>query len=95
MEQTFPEVPVVLIVEDEAVLRITLVGSLTDCGFHPLEACDAHEAIRVLETGQHIDVVLTDVQMPGTIDGFGLARWIRANRPGLPAVCSIWVLWKD
>jgi len=84
VEQNVPEAPVVLIVEDEALLRITLADALRDCGFLPLEASDAHEAIEILELAEHIEVVLTDVQMPGTIDGFGLAKWIRENRPGLP-----------
>lgn len=84
MEQARSDSPVVLIVEDEALLRMSLADSLTDCGFLTMEASDAHEAIEILETASHVEVVLTDVQMPGTIDGFGLAKWIRENRPGLP-----------
>lgn len=84
VEQNLPEAPVVLIVEDDALLRMTLVDSLTEHGFHPLEARDAHEAIEILKTAPHIEIVLTDVQMPGTVSGFGLAKWIRENRPGLP-----------
>jgi len=68
----------------EPLLRISLVDSLSECGFRPLEAGDTHEAIEILKTAPHIEVVLTDVQMPGTIDGFGLAKWVRVNRPGLP-----------
>jgi CheY-like chemotaxis protein len=81
---SLPESPIVLIVEDEALLRMSLAESLKDCGFHPIEACDAHEAIEILQQAVHIDAVLTDVKMPGTIDGFGLAKWIRENRSGLP-----------
>lgn len=75
--------PTVLVVEDEALLRMTLADHLKDCGFFVIEACDAQEAIEILEAVVEIDVVLTDVKMPGEIDGFGLAKWIRENRPHL------------
>ena len=76
-------VPMVLVVEDEALLRLTLADHLQGCGFTVLEACDAHEAIEILEAEREVDVVLTDVKMPGEIDGFGLAKWVRDNQPGL------------
>jgi CheY-like chemotaxis protein len=76
-------VPMVLVVEDEALLRLTLADHLQGCGFGVLEACDAHEAIEILEAEREVDVVLTDVKMPGEIDGFGLAKWVRDNQPGL------------
>jgi len=75
---------VILIVEDEALLRMSLADSLRDCGFLPIEACNADEAVEILEMDVEIDVVLTDVRMPGNMDGFGLAKWIRENRPELP-----------
>lgn len=75
--------PVVLIVEDEALLRLSLADHLTDCGYFAIEATNAHEAIAIIQSQRSIDVVFTDVQMPGTIDGFGLAKWIRENRPDL------------
>lgn len=77
-------VPVILVVEDEALLRLTLADHLQGCGFAVLEASNAHEAIEILGAERKIDVVLTDVKMPGEIDGFGLAKWVRDNRPGLP-----------
>jgi CheY-like chemotaxis protein len=75
--------PIILVVEDEPMLRMSLTDHLTDCGFSPIEACNAHEAIAILEHGVAIDVVFTDVKMPGSIDGFGLAKWVRENRPDL------------
>jgi CheY-like chemotaxis protein len=72
---------VILIVEDELLLRMTLVDHLGECGFHTLEAGTAQEAITLIEAGAPVDVVLTDVRMPGEMDGFGLARWLRENRP--------------
>jgi DNA-binding NtrC family response regulator len=82
MSNTDP--PVVLIVDDEALLRLSISEHLKDCGFFPLEACDAHEAIEILETRVDVDVVVSDVRMPAQMDGFGLAEWVRKNRPGLP-----------
>jgi CheY-like chemotaxis protein len=76
-------IPVVLVVEDEGLLRLSISDHLKDCGYSVLEACDAHEAIEILEAGVEVDLVFTDVKMPGTIDGFGLAKWIRENRPQL------------
>jgi len=76
--------PLILIVDDEALLRMSLADSLRECGFFPIEACDADEAVEILQMDVEIDVVLTDARMPGTMDGFGLAKWIRENRPELP-----------
>jgi len=78
-----PREAMVLVVEDEALLRLALADHLQGCGFIVLQACDAHEAIEIIESCVEIDVVFTDVKMPGEIDGFGLAKWIRDNQPGL------------
>jgi CheY-like chemotaxis protein len=75
--------PVILLVEDESLLRMNLSDHLEDCGFVPIEAGNAEEAIKIIESRSDIDLVFTDVQMPGDIDGFGLAKWIRENRPEL------------
>jgi CheY-like chemotaxis protein len=70
----------VLVVEDEFLIRFMISDYLAECGFHVLEASSADDAIDLLET-MPVDVVFSDVNMPGKIDGFGLAHWIRANRP--------------
>jgi CheY-like chemotaxis protein len=80
-----PRIPTILVVEDEALLRVTLSHFLQECGFNVLEAVSADEAVQILDqSGIAIDLVLSDVRMPGSMDGFGLATWIRKNRPGLP-----------
>jgi DNA-binding response OmpR family regulator len=77
----------VLIVEDEALLRIAMSDYLQDCGFRTLEASSADEALQILAKGSvPIDVVVTDVRMPGRTDGFGLAKWARENRKGMPVI---------
>ena len=73
--------------DDEFLIRLALSDFLQECGFKTLEATDAERAIAALETLETpIDVVLTDVRMPGGMNGFGLAQWIRQNRPGLPVL---------
>ena len=58
-----------------------LSDHLQECGFMVFEAANADEAITTIQTGIPIDLVLTDVRMPGSMNGFGLAKWIRANTP--------------
>jgi DNA-binding response OmpR family regulator len=81
--------PTILIVEDEALIRMSLSDFLQECGFKVLEAANADTAIRVIQaTSSIIDVVLTDVRMPGSMDGFGLAQWVREHRPGIPVLMA-------
>ncbi|QIP00940.1 HWE histidine kinase domain-containing protein [Bradyrhizobium symbiodeficiens] len=74
------QVPNVLIVEDEMILRMRAVDIVEDAGFCPVEAVNADEAISVLESRSDISLLLTDIQMPGSIDGLKLAH----------AVCERW-----
>lgn len=67
----------VLLVEDEVLIRMVVADYLRECGYRVLEAGNADDAFKILTTNEPIDVVCTDVQMPGTLDGFGLSRWIR------------------
>ena len=82
--------PTILLVDDEAVLRMGISDFLQECGFRVLEAGTAAEAIQCISAyPNYIDLVFSDVRMPGEMDGFGLAQWVRKNRPGLPVIlCS-------
>lgn len=71
----------VLVVEDEPLLRMFNADMLIDAGFEVLEAADADQALYLLETNSDIKVVFTDVEMPGTLDGFALAQCIEAKWP--------------
>jgi two-component system, response regulator PdtaR len=83
------DVPVVLLVEDEILTRLCTAEQLRRGGMMVVEAANAHEAVAILDSGVRIDLVLTDVRMPGSIDGLGLARIARARWPRLKvAVCS-------
>jgi CheY-like chemotaxis protein len=74
-------IPVVLIVEDEPVLRVGAAIMIEDAGFEVIEAADADEAISILESRSDIRVVFTDVHMPGTMDGLKLAHAVRNRWP--------------
>jgi DNA-binding NtrC family response regulator len=78
----------VLIVDDEPAIRGFLYDYLSECGFNPLAVESADDAIKLLENGYAIDLVFSDVRMPGTMDGYGLARWVMTNRPGLPVLLA-------
>ena len=75
--------PLVLIVEDEFLVRLTAVFLLEEAGFGALEAGSADEAIALLEARKDIRVVFTDINMPGSMDGLRLAHAIRHRWPPL------------
>ena len=70
--------PVVLIVEDDVLLRLTIAGSLRDAGFEVLEAANAAEAVQVLKCIP-VDALFSDIDMPGRMDGFALAQWVHQH----------------
>ena len=62
---------------------------LRDCGYSVIEAVSADEAITVLLYREiAIDIVFSDIEMPGSVDGFGLAKWIREHRPGTDVILA-------
>ncbi len=78
----------VLVVEDEMLIRLHVADTFRDSGFAVVEAADGARALEILAQDPAIKAVFTDVTLPGQPDGFGLARWIRAHRPGLPVVLT-------
>lgn len=79
----------ILIVEDEVLIRLVIAQYLRECGYKVHEAANAAEAIAVLGSPEVlIDIVFSDVLMPGEMDGFALARWIRANKPGIEVILT-------
>jgi CheY-like chemotaxis protein len=80
--------PVVLIVEDEFLLRVDAAEMVADAGFEVVEAADADEAIGILEARRDIAVVFTDIQMPGSMDGLKLARAVRGRWPPIKIVAT-------
>ncbi|HEY3891264.1 MAG TPA: response regulator [Bradyrhizobium sp.] len=80
--------PVVLIVEDELLLRMDAAEIIAAAGFDVLEAGNADEAIEILEARQNITVVFIDIQMPGSMDGLKLARAVRGRWPPIKIVAT-------
>jgi CheY-like chemotaxis protein len=73
--------PLVLVIEDEVLVRLTLADVLDEAGFKVIEAANADEALRVLAAVPDIQAVMTDVEMPlGSMNGFELARKVRMDR---------------
>ncbi|MBY2983609.1 response regulator [Rhizobium leguminosarum] len=72
---------VVLVVEDSTIIRMGAVDLVISAGYEALEACDADEAIGILESRDDVDLVFTDVQMPGTMDGIKLSHYINDRWP--------------
>lgn len=80
--------PVVLIVEDESLLRMDAVDMIVAAGFEAVEAANADQAIDILEARRDIAVVFTDIQMPGSMDGLKLARAVRGRWPPIKIVAT-------
>jgi two-component system, response regulator PdtaR len=78
----------VLVVEDEPLIRMDLVERLQGYGCDTLEAGSALEAITILQQRTDVTVVFTDIQMPGTMDGIQLAKYVRKRWPPTIIVVS-------
>src|SRR6266436_7820144 len=79
-----PIVPaVVLVVEDEMLLRMRAVDMVEDAGFTSVEAVNADEAVAILESRSDIALLLTDIQMPGSMDGLKLAHAVHERWPAI------------
>jgi CheY-like chemotaxis protein len=80
--------PVVLIVEDDFLIRMNAAGMIEDAGFEVIEAASADEAIVILEARLDITVVFTDIQTPGSMDGLKLAAAIRGRWPPIKIIAT-------
>jgi len=80
--------PLVLVVEDEVLVRMNALSLLEEAGFGVLEAGNADEAISLLERRKDIRIVFTDINMPGNMDGLRLAHAIRNRWPPIELVLT-------
>jgi len=80
--------PVVLVVEDENLIRLSALDMVEDAGFEAIAASNADEAIRILESRNDICAVFTDVHMPGSMDGIRLARVVRNRWPTVALIVT-------
>jgi CheY-like chemotaxis protein len=79
---------VILVVEDEPLVRMFLADALDEAGFKVFEAVSADEAITLLEARPDIQALVTDIEMPGSMNGIGLTRAVRARWPGIGLVVT-------
>jgi len=80
--------PIVLVVEDNSLVRIVIANFLESAGFMVIQAADGAAALVVLASGADFNILFTDVQMPGPIDGVGVAERVREQHPGMPIVVT-------
>jgi two-component system, response regulator PdtaR len=73
--------PVILIVEDEVLVRLSAVGMLEDAGFRMIEAANGDEALELLEADSDVQLLFTDIHMPGAINGLALAKRVHDRWP--------------
>lgn len=79
--------PAILVVEDEPMIRMDVADGLRDYGFQVFEASDGAEALQILAQTK-VSLVFSDVQIPGKLDGFDIARHVKATLPLVPIVLT-------
>jgi CheY-like chemotaxis protein len=78
----------VLLVEDDVLIRVLLAEELRNAGLRVIEAANADEALSYFHTGAKIDLLFSDVQMPGSMNGVELARGIRSSYPSVRIILT-------
>jgi two-component system, response regulator PdtaR len=77
--------PRVLVADDEPLIRQLIVEALEDAGYNVLEAESGLEALQIIDDLDHVDMVVTDINMPGC-DGFAVAAKARSHHPRVPVL---------
>lgn len=77
---------VILVVEDEVLVRMTVSERLRQAGYAVAEAANAHEAVEILRHDRDVKLLVSDVRMPGSFDGLELARLARSENPDIKIV---------
>jgi len=80
--------PIVLVVEDNSLVRVVIADFLECAGFVVIQAVDGAAALLILASGAEFNILFTDIQMPGPIDGVGVAMRMREQRPDIPIVVT-------
>ena len=78
----------ILFVEDEALTRMDMAEFLRECGYRVHEAANAEEAQEALQSKFAIDLVFTDINLPGGMNGLELVDWTLSNRPGVKVLVT-------
>jgi CheY-like chemotaxis protein len=82
------EQPTVLVVEDEVLVRLAIAEHLRECGFTVAEAANGEEAQALILAGLEVDLVFSDINMPGAVDGITLASWLKDHGIDAPVVLT-------
>lgn len=85
----------VLVVEDELFVRLMAVDAIEDAGFRAIEAEDADKALALLDDRDDIGILFSDIKMPGSLDGLGLAAAVRERWPDIPVILTSGHLYRD
>lgn len=80
--------PIILVVEDEALIRLSTADTLRDLGWDVRESANAAEALQVLEQCEEVALIFTDIDMPGPMNGMGLARAVAQRWPPMIIVIT-------
>jgi CheY-like chemotaxis protein len=78
----------ILVVEDELLVRMMLSDELRDAGYDVLEAYNADEALVILQSVARVDLIVSDVRMPGSMDGLGLLKEVKETFPAIPVIIT-------
>ena len=79
---------VILVVEDEPLVRLFLTDFLDEAGFKVFEAVNADEAMTILQARPDVQVIISDIEMPGSMNGLELARAVHERWPGIGIVVT-------
>ena len=91
-ERLQPRATVILIIEDEFLVRLAVAAYLRDSGYTVIEVSNASEALIVVASQTHIDLVFSDIRIPGWMDGEVLANWLSIRRPEIPVILTSGVI---
>ncbi len=86
MTRAKPSRPLVLVVEDEPILRLDTIDMVEEAGFVAVEAANADAALEILRARSGIAILLTGIDMPGSMDGIKLARTVRDRWPPIEII---------
>ena len=79
---------VILVVEDDATVRLAFCEYLAQEGYTVLQAATGSGAVEIISENPEIELVFTDLAMPGNMDGLDLVDWLLKHRPGLPVIVT-------
>ena len=81
-------VPTIIVIADEVLVRVVIVDYLRECGYRVLEAGTPQDAVTILNSQLKVDIVFTDLELPGHSSGLELARWVRKRHPDMRVILT-------